>query len=152
MKRIFTLIFGLSAALIASSQNKQHVNGDNLTKHKPRKATNDERRLSVEAGAANTLLSNSEERGAAYFTEDFANGFDGNNAFGFWTFEDSGGNSIWMVADENSPAGVYSDPGEALESTSADNGWIIFDADLYQDGEIDAVTNPAIDVERRRDR
>ncbi len=146
MKRIFTLIFGLSAALIASAQNKQHVNGEHLTKHTPRKATNDERRLSVEAGEANTILNNTLERGAAFFTEDFANGFDGNNPFGFWTFEDSGGNTIWMMADANSPAGVYSDPGEALASTTAANGWVIFDCDLYQGGEIDPVTNPAEDV------
>jgi hypothetical protein len=146
MKRIFTLIFGLSAALVASSQHKQNVNGDNLVRHTPRKATNDERRLSIEAGQNQSVMINTLERGSAFFTEDFANGFDGNNPFGFWTFEDSGNNSIWMMADENSPAGAYSDPAEALESTTADNGWVIFDCDLYQGGEIDAVTNPAEDV------
>jgi hypothetical protein len=50
-----------------------------------------------------------------------------------------------MMADANSPAGVYSDPGEALQSATAANGWVIFDADLFQGGEITA-TNPAEDV------
>jgi len=50
-----------------------------------------------------------------------------------------------MMADENSPAGFYSDPGQALSSATAENGWVIFDADLYQGGEITA-TNGAEDV------
>ncbi|MBL7943024.1 MAG: hypothetical protein JNM00_09675, partial [Flavobacteriales bacterium] len=47
-------------------------------------------------------------RGKEFFCEDFANGFDGNNPYGAWTFEDSGDNTIWMMADANSPAGEFS--------------------------------------------
>lgn len=50
-----------------------------------------------------------------------------------------------MMADANSPAGFYSDPSEALTSTSAANGWVIFDCDLFKVSEI-AANNPAEDV------
>jgi len=71
------------------------------------------------------------QRGTEFFCEDFSNGFDGNNPIGEWTFEDSGGNSIWMVADANSPAGEFSTNIAALTSPSVANGWVVFDCDLY---------------------
>lgn len=77
--------------------------------------------------------------GAIFFSEDFANGLDGNNGFGGWTIEDTGGNSIWMVADGNSPAGEFSTNIGALASTTADNGWVIFDADAFNTPVADGV-------------
>ncbi|MCC6599754.1 MAG: T9SS type A sorting domain-containing protein [Crocinitomicaceae bacterium] len=66
-----------------------------------------------------------------FFSEDFANGFSGNNDFGAWTYEDSGNNTIWMMANANSPAGQYSAPSQAPNSPTKANGWVIFDADFY---------------------
>lgn len=65
------------------------------------------------------------------FVEDFAFGFEGNNGFGSWTVVDSGNDSIWMVADELSPVSDFPAPEVALNSASADNGWVIFDTDRY---------------------
>ncbi len=70
-------------------------------------------------------------RGGDFFCEDFDNGFDGNNPYGAWTFEDSGGNTIWMMANAQSPEGEWSTGAEPLASPSAANGWVIFDADRY---------------------
>lgn len=71
-------------------------------------------------------------KGAAFFTEDFANGFDGNNGIGPWVAEDSGGDeAIWMMATAQSPAGEFSTTALALQSTTVANGWAIFDADLW---------------------
>lgn len=88
--------------------------------------------------------------GTFLFTEDFNGAVQSGNSVtttngSMWTVEDSGGGSIWMVATAESPAGAYSNPAEALQSTTASNGWMIFDADLYQGGEITDV-NPAEDV------
>ena len=79
------------------------------------------------------------------FTEDFANGFAGNNGVGSWTVEDTGGGLIWQAVDEagdgyfadgtasgvHPPAGEYSTNISTLNSTTAANGWIIYDNDYW---------------------
>lgn len=141
MKKIFTMITALALAFAANAQTKHYAGKATHRKVVPRQQTEAEIRLSLENGIANKAQASSQERDIL-FSEDFANGFNGNNAFGAWSNEDSGGNSIWMVADANSPAGAYSSSDPALASTSAGNGWIIFDCDLYQGGEI-TTANPA---------
>ena len=66
-----------------------------------------------------------------FFYEDFSNGLNGATAYGAWTTEDTGTSDIWMMADENSPGGEFSNAAQALASESAENGWVIFDCDLY---------------------
>ena len=79
------------------------------------------------------------------FYEDFANGFDGNNGIGSWTAEDTGGGQIWQYVDVagngyyadgsasgvQPPAGEYSTNIGSLNSTTADNGWMVFDNDYF---------------------
>ena len=83
--------------------------------------------------------------GTILFQEDFANGFAGNNTFGAWTSEDTGGGTIWQYVDANGngqfadgsasgvqpPAGEYSTNINSLASTTGANGWMIFDCDYY---------------------
>ncbi len=94
-------------------------------------------------------------KGTAFFTEDFANGFDGNNGIGPWDPQDSGGDDpIWMVATSSSPGGQYSNTGQALNSTTASNGWIIYDTDLWNTPDIIGDTqgfliSPSIDCSAR---
>ncbi|MFN8699786.1 MAG: T9SS type A sorting domain-containing protein [Flavobacteriales bacterium] len=71
------------------------------------------------------------ERGSVFFMEDFSNGLAGSNGFGPMTTEDSGGNTIWMMANSNSPGGEFSSTIAALGSPTAANGWVIFDCDLF---------------------
>ncbi len=141
MKKIFTLALAF-VSLVAFAQNKQHLNGNHQRKISPRAATADEVRMAEESGSQEPGHSRG---GTIFFSEDFANGFAGNNTFGAWTHEDTGNNTIWMMATATSPGGFYSDPAEGLSSTTAANGWVIFDCDLFQDGEITA-NNPAEDV------
>jgi len=73
-------------------------------------------------------------RGAAFFTETFSNGLEGDNGVGPFTTSDSGGEGdpIWRMADEFSPCGEFSNPAtQALVSTTADNGYMIYDTDCW---------------------
>ncbi len=121
MKRIYTL---LGAVLLASATQAQ------MAVSKP---SSDEITLSRTRSAASQ---SSENRGGttSFFCEDFANGFTGNNGYGAWTYDDSGATDVWMMATAASPAGAYSSNLDPMASPSAANGWVIFDADLYQGG------------------
>jgi hypothetical protein len=145
MKKTLTLLFALGSVVLASAQQKQSVNGNNVLKMKPRKLNEEQIRAAKEQGEEQIAQFNQDNRGASFFSEDFANGVAGNNGVGAWTIDDSGNDGIWMLATATSPGGFYSDPTEGLVSTSEANGWMIFDADLFQGGEITA-TNPAEDV------
>jgi len=100
------------------------------------------------------------------FYEDFANGFAGNNGIGAWTAEDTGGGLIWQAVDEagngyyadGSPSGVQPPAGEystnigSINSTTVDNGWMIFDCDHYNtpisegyDNTEGWITSPSLD-------
>ncbi|MFO0387223.1 MAG: hypothetical protein ACK505_10615 [Flavobacteriales bacterium] len=69
--------------------------------------------------------------GGAFFVEDFSNGLAGSNGVGPMSTEDSGGNTIWMMANANSPGGEFSTNIAALASPTAANGWVVFDCDLF---------------------
>jgi hypothetical protein len=92
-----------------------------------------------------------------FFTEDFSNGFAGSNGVGPFTFSDSGTSDIWMLMDGTStPAGEFSEFAGPLASTTADNGWVIFDCDFYNTPIASGVedvqgflTSPSIDCSAR---
>jgi hypothetical protein len=72
--------------------------------------------------------------GQIVFQEDFDNGFAGNNGIGAWLpWDTSGDTSIWALASASSPNGQYTGglPAMSNTGTTAANGWIILDADLY---------------------
>ena len=95
----------------------------------PRKATAAEEQVS-QVGAFSDSP-NFLESQTDFFYEDFSNGLDGATAYGAWTTEDTGTSDIWMMADANSPGGEFSNAATRLASESAENGWVIFDCDLY---------------------
>ncbi len=65
--------------------------------------------------------------GDVVFSEDFANGMAGNNGFGAWTTNEADG-SLWHYT-HSAPNGAYTDPGEVINSTTADNGWMLLATD-----------------------
>lgn len=83
--------------------------------------------------------------GTILFYEDFANGFEGNNGIGAWTAEDTGEGMIWQAVDEagngyyadgtasgvQPPAGEFSTNIASMNSTTGDNGWMVFDCDYF---------------------
>jgi hypothetical protein len=75
--------------------------------------------------------------GDVIFSEDFANGTAGNNGVGAWTLTGPDA-QIWKWTDSG-PDGGFSSNAEALESTSAGNGWMIFDTDRSNS---DTTVNP----------
>lgn len=98
--------------------------------------------------------------GTILFQETFSNGFDGSNGNGAWSVDQNVETDIWVwVAPGNTgyyadgtatgvshPAGYYSTNIGALESTTASDGWMIFDNDYFQGGQINS-DNPAVDTE-----
>jgi hypothetical protein len=128
MKKISILFSTLLIAGGAFAQSKTGVNPDQESGKTH--ASAHEIRMSNTQGAENLVMPKG-ERGDQFFCEDFANGFDGNNPIGAWTFEDSGNDNIWMVADGNSPAGEFSSNLNGIASPTAANGWVIFDCDLF---------------------
>ena len=65
--------------------------------------------------------------GAVYFAEDFANGLAGNNGVGPWTTSGPDG-AMWMY-DTDGPNGFYSQTTQIITSTTAANGFMMFDSD-----------------------
>ena len=65
--------------------------------------------------------------GAVYFSEDFANGLAGNNGVGPWTTSGPDG-AIWLY-DTDGPNGFYSATTQVITSTTAANGFMMFDSD-----------------------
>ncbi len=65
--------------------------------------------------------------GDVIFSEDFANGFAGNNGFGAWTTSGPNGN-IWKRS-LTGPVGAYSLPTQIIASTSVANGFAAFYSD-----------------------
>ena len=61
------------------------------------------------------------------FSEDFANGFAGNNDFGSWTTSGADG-AIWKY-DTFGPTVAYSDLDEIMESATVANGFALFNSD-----------------------
>ncbi|HAT47571.1 MAG TPA: hypothetical protein DCS71_01490, partial [Flavobacteriales bacterium] len=92
-----------------------------------------------------TALESARGGGAILFQETFSNGFDGSNGNGAWTVEDNANDSLWawvmpggqgVYADGNAtgtahPGGEFSTNIGALASTTASDGWMIFDCDFY---------------------
>ena len=67
------------------------------------------------------------------FYEDFDNGLAGNTPFGAWTTDGADG-ALWL-GDTNGPDGDFSDPAtEKIQSTTAANGFMIFDSNLSNPG------------------
>ena len=83
--------------------------------------------------------------GTILFQETFANGFDGINGNGAWTVNDNGGDSLWVWVQPGGqglyangdatgvthPAGEFSTNIGTLQSTTGDDGFMIFDCDYY---------------------
>lgn len=86
------------------------------------------------------------ERGGSslLFFEDFANGLEGNNGFGSFIADDNTGEGIWSVQTTDGSQGEWNAGTDPLGSETQENGWMLFDADLYNtqfagsiEGEVD---------------
>lgn len=109
------------------------------------KPTADEIELSRQAGIQSLTTHNQRgNRGSEFFCEDFSNGLDGSTLAGAWTVGGSNGD-VWAMATADSPAGAYSNQLPAMDSPTADNGWVIFDCDFAQGGPITAA-NPVVNM------
>ena len=85
------------------------------------------------------------------FCENFANGFDGNNGYGEWFVEDNGGNEIWQEGASGGPSGPLAGSFGPINSPSSENGYALFDADLFNDPSdpqlvSGSITSPSIDM------
>lgn len=142
MKHLTLTLGALCLALVASGQRQEKVHS--FHPQTVTKASTAELVSSRQSGME--LLESQRGGSEVIFYEDFSNGFDGSNGNGAWTVEDSANDSLWIWVSANGATGFYSDgsatgsdhPGGdfsinigELESTTADNGWMIFDCDYY---------------------
>lgn len=125
---------------------------------KPQPATEQEAAIAKKMGAE--AKTQARGGGSILYQETFANGFDGSNGNGAWTVNDNQDGTLWIwVTPEGQglypgevptgsahPGGNYSTNIGTLESTTAGDGWMIFDNDYWHGGPINA-NNPAFDTE-----
>lgn len=105
-----------------------------------------ELQLQRDASAPSAMEVATRGGGVVLFSEDFANGLDGNNGgFGAWSAEDTGAGLIWQWVDPQGdgfyadgtasgvqpPAGEYSTNINPLASSTGTNGWMVFDCDYF---------------------
>ena len=139
MKKLFTLCGAIGIAFSASAQVTP------LTDIKAAPKVTSTAELERSAHTAATALTTTTDRLVVY-NQNFSSGF------GDMTHEDSSPNgTIWMVANNLSPAGEYTSNFPPLASPTTGNGWVIFDCDLYNtplatpEDVNGALTTPAID-------
>jgi hypothetical protein len=72
-------------------------------------------------------------RGSAFFSEDFSNGLDGSTPFGAWTTYDNADGTLWHMNTAQSPEGTFNQGIPPLASTTASNGWVIFNMSEHLD-------------------
>lgn len=153
MKHLTLTIGALCLAAAASGQRLEKVHS--FEQHSVTKASTAELVTSRQSGMQ--LMENFQRGGDnVIFYEDFSNGFEGSNGNGAWTVEDNAGDSLWIhvagggttgfYADgsptgDDHPGGEYSTSIGVLESTTADNGWMIFDCDYYNTPIAEGVQN-----------
>lgn len=125
MKKFYILLGALCTVAFANAQAPQSRFGN--VQYKPQGLSEAERATAsqvadVEGPRGGTTI---------LFAENFANGLAGNNGFGPMVVEDSGTTPIWSMADATAPNGQFATGIAALASPTAANGWVIFDADAY---------------------
>ncbi len=129
MNQKYTLL--LSAMLVGTGAWAQHVSKPHLPSWaRPQVAEKDHSGLKPHQGAPKV-------GGDIVWTEDFANGLAGNNGSGAWTVD--GPDSQWWVYSFTGPNGAYSNNTEVIGSTTASNGFMIFQSDS---GNTDWNANP----------
>lgn len=149
------LFTGLTCCLTAALAQRPT---DSNVAQSPTAVDRAEAQLSLDQGVE--ALMTQRGGGTILFQETFSNGFDGSNGNGAWSVDQNVETDIWVwVAPGNTgyyadgtatgvshPAGAYSTTIGALESTTASDGWMIFDNDYFHGGPITA-DNPAFDTE-----
>ncbi|MEZ4756278.1 MAG: T9SS type A sorting domain-containing protein [Flavobacteriales bacterium] len=113
MNKRYTLVM-MAAAIAGSGMAQQVVKPIRLEK----------------AGAEVSRPANTMNIGAqrdVVFSEDFANGIDGNNGFGSW--EVTGPNAAIWRWSTTGPVGAFSVPTQRINSPTASNGFMMFNGD-----------------------
>lgn len=113
MNKRYTLVM-MAAAIAGSGMAQQVVKPIRLEK----------------AGAEVSRPANTMNLGAqrdVVFSEDFANGIDGNNGFGSW--EVTGPNAAIWRWSTTGPVGAFSAPTQRINSPTASNGFMMFNGD-----------------------
>jgi hypothetical protein len=138
------LTIALCGVLVAGSINAQRLHDRQDFAQAPQALSATET-ITVRQATTSSMEIATRGGGTVLFQEDFSNGFDGNNTFGAWTAEDTGGGTIWQHVGANGygtfadgtdsgvqpPAGEFSATAASLASTSGANGWMVFDCDYY---------------------
>ncbi|MDB0011387.1 T9SS type A sorting domain-containing protein [Crocinitomicaceae bacterium] len=123
MKKIYLLASSIAFGSLAFGQEINSIHDFNTESLKEKKQTisfNSSKKIktSFEKAAGDTI-----------YSTDFSAGLGATGIYSAWTT--SGGNGNVWLADMDGPNGSFSDPtDEIIESTTAANGFVIFDSDF----------------------
>ncbi len=112
----------LASILMAGTTMAQWVNHPARRDFRPAPAQADKQPAVREDGNNNDRAG-----GDVVWSEDFANGLDGNNGVGPWTVSGDGGN-IWKRTTTG-PVGAYTAASARIASTTWQNGFMLFNGD-----------------------
>ena len=116
MRKIYLITCLSFAASSSFAQQKTSLFGAQELKKKP---------AFIETVNTATIVNGTEDRGSFFWTENFGTGFTGTN--GTWTVGAADGN-IWKYS-LFAPAGCYSLNTPTPATSTASNGFMLFDAD-----------------------
>ena len=121
MKKIYLLISSITLGSLAFGQVEKVSNNEvktlNVVKH----------HLSSEKSIVKSSQSKEKAAGDIKYSTDFSQGLNAVGGYGAWTTSGTNG-SVWKKSSKG-PIGDYSDYSQIITSTTAANGFLIFDAD-----------------------
>jgi len=124
MKKIYLLISSITLGSLAFGQ-ASNLSTDGL------KSTNLSRQtLSTEKNIVTPAKAKEKAAGTVLYSTDFSSKLDAVAPYGAWTTSGTNGN-VWKYSSLG-PNGMYSDRTDIITSTTANNGFVIFDADSSQ--------------------
>ena len=123
MKKVYLLVSSIAFGSLAFAQEVKSIHDFNTESLKEKKQT-----LQV-SSTKKTKKSFEKAAGDTIYSTDFASGLGAVGMYSPWTTSGVDGN--YWLADTDGPNGSYSDPiDEIIGSTTAANGFIIFDSDF----------------------
>ena len=124
MKKIYLLISSITLGSLAFGQASK-LSTDGL------KSTNLSRQtLSTEKNIVTPAKAKEKAAGTVLYSTDFSSKLNAVAPYGAWTTSGTNGN-VWKYSSLG-PNGMYSDRTDIITSTTASNGFVIFDADSAQ--------------------
>ena len=143
MKKVYLLVSSIAFGSLAFGQEVKSIHDFNTESSK-------ERSKNLDVQSSKKIKKSLEKAiGDTVYSTDFSEGLGVDGIYSAWTTSGANGD-VWQ-ADMDGPNGPYSDPtDEIIESTTVDNGFVIYDSDSESGSSTDDLTgylhSPVIDL------